>query len=127
MEDNYILYVEDDDDDREAFVAALKIIRPGLKIRFADHGVHALSILKTANVLPQYVVIDLNLPLMNGLELLTEIRNDEKLAGLSCMILSTGRSNNDIKESNDLSVIRYVTKQSNMTTYRALLDLNLPF
>ncbi|MBV9962737.1 MAG: response regulator [Parafilimonas sp.] len=79
--DIQIFLVDDDADDQEIFTLALQQLNPSIKCVFADDGIYALEKLKSNNnFLPSVIFMDINMPRMNGVECLVEIK---KLPGLS--------------------------------------------
>jgi CheY-like chemotaxis protein len=74
------LLVDDDADDIEIFCEALKQIDNSITLITAHNGNDALQIL-SSDILakPDHIFLDINMPLMNGLDCLQKIRNEEKL------------------------------------------------
>jgi CheY-like chemotaxis protein len=91
------LLVEDDLDDVELFVDALKTIAEPVTLVIAHNGVEALGILATLQNPPDHIFLDINMPVMDGLECFRAIRRDLRL-NVPVTILST--KHND--ESNAL-------------------------
>ena len=111
-----ILLVEDDELDIE-FIRRL-FVKHGVKntIYLASDGVEALDILrgennKTKIQRPYIVLVDINMPRMNGLELLKEIRNDDNLKYDSVFILTTSNYEVDLKTAYSLNVTGYYLKK----------------
>jgi CheY-like chemotaxis protein len=91
------LLVEDDLDDVELFVDALKNIEEPVTLLIAHNGVEALGMLATISAPPDHIFLDINMPIMDGLECFKAIRRDLKLT-VPVTILSTKHNN----ESNKL-------------------------
>ena len=117
-----ILLVEDNPGDvrltREAFkegkvVNTLHVVQDGVEaLAFLRHeGIYAKS------VHPDIILLDLNLPRMNGRELLAIIKIDPKLQRIPVVILTTSKSELDIIESYDLHANCYITKPVNMERF----------
>ncbi len=107
-----ILLVEDDEVDvmtvRRAFTKA-NIANP---VFVASNGVEALQMLRS-DTLPstrRLVLLDLNMPRMNGIELLREIRKDPELAHLTVVVLTTSNEDRDRVEAYQLNVAGYLLK-----------------
>ncbi|OWQ88462.1 hypothetical protein CDN99_16525 [Roseateles aquatilis] len=81
----HVLYVEDD---RINIVLMEEVFRPmtGWTLHVAETGGQAMEMLP--RVMPALVLMDMNLPDMNGLQLMALVRADERLAGLRCIALS---------------------------------------
>lgn len=87
-----ILIVDDDPEDREIILDAMKLIHDQDIIMFAENGEQALDILhdrSNAKQLPCLVVLDLNMPRMNGTETLKIIKNREEFRDVQIIIYST--------------------------------------
>jgi len=108
-----ILLVEDDQVDIMNIQRAFKknnIVNP---LHVANNGVEALVMLrgeKKLNPLPKIVLLDINMPQMNGIEFLKEIRNDEELKSLHVFIMTTSSDENDRWEAYQLNVAGYILK-----------------
>jgi CheY-like chemotaxis protein len=87
-----ILLVDDDADDIEVFNDALKQIDNSITLITAHNGQDALQIL-ASDIFekPDHIFLDINMPMMNGLDCLDRIRNQEKL-NIPVTIYSTSRN-----------------------------------
>jgi CheY-like chemotaxis protein len=93
-----ILFVDDDPDDLEYYGDAIRKQNPEICIEEKNDGVQALAYLKqakAAGILPCLIVMDFNMPLMNGRETFEQIKNDEVLARIPIVIFSTATSHID--------------------------------
>ena len=97
-----ILYVDDDAEDIEIFHDAVRTVDPSIRYEAALSGIEALSYLKITPTLPDYVILDINMPGMDGKLCLHEIRQDPRLAGLNIIIYSTNSFPRDILEIESL-------------------------
>jgi CheY-like chemotaxis protein len=91
-----VLHIDDDEEDRLILEGALKKLDTQIIVRQADCGSAALFYLqqsKQFHKLPSLVVLDLNMPGMNGTEVIKEIKKDEKLASLPLVIFATAFEN----------------------------------
>jgi len=110
-----ILLVDDDDIDRRIVLAGLKQTRIANPVVVADDGVHALEILRGENgmqPLPQpcFVLLDLNMPRMNGIEFLDALRADAALKHTVVFMLSTSKADSDKMAAYDRHVAGYLVK-----------------
>jgi len=106
-----IMVVEDDMPTIDVYKTAFGIA--GFNIEIASWGEEAIKMLKEAakaGKKPDLVLLDLILPDMNGLQILKEIRKDEKLKDLSVFILTNYTSQELTKMGYDLDAERYLTK-----------------
>ena len=113
----HILLVEDDEVDvmnvRRAFKKS-NIVHP---IYIAGNGLEALAILrgsaKIEPTMPQWrrlILLDLNMPRMNGIEFLRELRMDENLRSIPVIVLTTSNEDRDKVEAYNLNVAGYILK-----------------
>ena len=123
-----ILLVEDDDGDaravRRAFQKA-KIVNPILR---ALDGIEALDMLKGVNgqskpQAPYVLLVDLNLPRMNGMQLVQAMRQDQELHRCVVFILTTSKSEEDMAAAYQLNVAGYVVKQTAGDDFLGLVSL----
>jgi CheY-like chemotaxis protein len=110
--DSDILLIEDNPHDAELIVKALR--RGGLANRlliFPD-GVEALEWLfaPTAHTLPRVVLLDLKLPKMSGLEVLRQIKTDDRTRMLPVVVLTSSEHESDITASYELGANSYIVK-----------------
>lgn len=104
-----ILLVEDDSIDAKAFVRAMRKLKIGNPVVHAKDGVDGLEKLRTM-ARPNLVILDINMPRMNGLEMLKEIRTDEKLRDTIVFVLTTSNDEEDKFEAYNLNVAGYMLK-----------------
>ncbi|MBE9119582.1 MULTISPECIES: response regulator [Microcoleaceae] len=113
----HILLVEDDEVDVMNVQRAFKknnIVNP---LYMAANGLEALAILrqeeKIEPVMPQtrrLVLLDLNMPRMNGIEFLRELRQDQNLRSIPVIVLTTSNEDRDKVEAYNLNVAGYILK-----------------
>lgn len=118
MRGKVILLVEDNPDDEELTLRALRKNNIGNEVVVARDGESALDFLfatgeyenRQDDSLPQVILLDLNLPKMNGLDVLRKIRAEEKTRLLPVVILTSSREDEDILNSYSLGANSYVRK-----------------
>lgn len=87
--EGHILLVDDDEDDQSIFLTIVEKVRPTLHCATAWNGVDALNVLNISDPLPEIIFLDLNMPLMNGHQFLTEISKNLKFRDIPIVVLST--------------------------------------
>lgn len=118
MSDKYILLVEDNRDDEVLTLRALKKNNIMNRVEVCRDGVEALDFLfaretyqsRNANDLPQLLLLDLKLPRLDGLEVLKEIRANQKTRLMPVVILTTSNEDRDIINSYELGANSYIRK-----------------
>ncbi len=112
-----MLLAEDDDGDIELTLAALTEINLANKIDVVNDGEEALDYLfKRASYKnrtsdnPVVVLLDLKMPKVDGLEVLKQIKEDERLRSIPVVILTSSKMESDLVASYELGVNAYVVK-----------------
>jgi CheY-like chemotaxis protein len=96
-----VLLVEDNEDDVILTRHAFEKISIPIELQHACDGVEALEILRHDNSYadsprPDIILLDLNMPRMDGRQLLAEMKQDERLKQIPIVILTTSESENDV-------------------------------
>ena len=111
--DKQILLVDDDTDDHEIFCMALEELDNCYKCVFAKDGMEALEMLKNENnLIPEIIFLDLNMPRMNGIECLPEIKKIHRINHVPIIIYSTSSDTKIIEKVKDLGAAEYLVKPS---------------
>jgi len=113
-----ILLVEDNTDDIELTVMALKEAKITNPVVVARNGVEALDYLfgtgphagRDSTVQPVVVLLDIKLPLLNGIDVLTRMRQDERTRRTPVVMLTSSTEQGDIARTYDLGANSYVRK-----------------
>ena len=112
-----ILLVEDNRDDEELAIRALKKNNIPNAVVVARDGVQAIDYLfgttegaVAAPTLPQVILLDLNLPKLNGLDVLRKIRSEQRTRFLPVVVLTSSKEEEDILNSYSLGANSYVRK-----------------
>lgn len=111
-----ILLVEDDDGDAKGVIRAFRKAGIANPVVRAVDGLDALSILRDDDdclpVPPFLVIVDINMPRMNGHELVARLRADPRLKKLVVFMLTTSRLPEDIDAAYDNHVAGYIVKET---------------
>jgi CheY-like chemotaxis protein len=83
-----VLYIDDDPDDQEFFIAGLMASRPNAKCFVAKDSKTALEIIESIP-LPNFIFIDLHLPRVNGIELMKTLKTIATFTSIPTYILSS--------------------------------------
>ncbi|MGR3311383.1 MAG: response regulator [Candidatus Brocadiales bacterium] len=107
----HILLVEDDSVDAMTVKRALKEIKVTNQLDIVGNGEEALVFLRNEkNGKPGIILLDLNMPKMNGLEFLKVAKQDDQLKKIPVIVLTTSREEQDRIESFSLGVAGYMIK-----------------
>jgi len=109
--DETILLVEDDVVDAMTVKRALKDLNVTNTLVIQGNGEEALAYLRDENnQKPCIIISDLNMPKMNGIELLRALKQDGQLRRIPAVVLTTSKGEQDRFETFDLSVAGYMIK-----------------
>lgn len=119
MEPKMILLVEDNPDDEALTIRALKNSNIANQVVVARDGVEALDRLFGSDpVTPELVLLDLNLPKVNGFEVLKRIRAEERTRSLPVVILTTSDEDRDLVDGYKLGANSFVRKPVDFDEFR---------
>lgn len=118
-----ILMADDDPDDRLLAADALRESRVADDLRFVEDGEQLLDYLRRRGrwappaeaPRPGLVLLDLNMPRMDGREALAEIKADPALRRIPVVVLTTSRAEADVLRSYDLGANSFITKPVTFT------------
>ncbi|HTE30716.1 MAG TPA: response regulator [Chryseolinea sp.] len=106
-----ILLVDDDGEDQEIFLDAIQEIDPLIQCSFANDGEEAIQLLGgDALVKPDLLFIDMNMPKLNGKQVLLELKKSGNLIGIPVIMYSTFFGPKDIDEITSLGAVHYMVK-----------------
>lgn len=122
-----ILLVEDDHLDILDIQRTLDKFNIIHKLQIAKNGEEAVQVLEnqSPSERPDIVLIDINMPKMNGLELLSILRNNESWKDLKCFMLTTSEDQLDKKVATDLGVSGYIIKPLKLNNPSSIDSFNL--
>lgn len=106
-----ILLVEDDEVDVMNVQRAFKKNNIQNPLFIANNGVEALEMLETDIVpLPKIIILDINMPKMNGIEFLKKVRENERFKNISVFVMTTSNEDSDKISAYNLNVAGYILK-----------------
>lgn len=124
---NVILLVEDDELDVISVQRSLKKLDEEYVLHTAYNGIEALELLRglkgpAIDPLPDVILLDLNMPKMNGIEFLRALRTDEKLKDIQVFVMTTSGEEADRKAAEALGVSGYLIKPLNFNNNNKRTD-----
>jgi len=129
-----ILFVEDNPDDAALTLRALKRANIANRIQLVHDGAEALEFLFCTGAfahrhmedLPHIILLDLNLPKVNGLEVLRRIKADARLRSIPVAVLTVSSRGQDVADSRRLGAEAYITKPVDFQNFSEVVPkLNL--
>jgi len=92
------------------FNRVIESLQTAHQIIEAHNGESALTILNEKRNLPDIILLDLNMPKLNGIEFLTILKNDDLLKYIPTIILTTSNNYKDVKECYKIGIAGYILK-----------------
>jgi len=113
-----ILLAEDDEEDVDLFKEVFTDLQVDVNLEVAANGIDLMQMLEDAEVLPELVFLDLNMPLKNGMLCLQEIKANQRWKDVKVIILSTSSHQDQIKAAYDKGADFYMVKLSNYIDFK---------
>ena len=121
-----LLLVEDNPADVFLMESALELSGVPVHLTVARDGLDALEQMRAASemgVLPNLILLDLNMPRMNGFEVLTALRADPSLAHLPVVVFTTSQAPADVKRAYALQANSYLSKPTHLDEFLSVIKL----
>lgn len=121
-----ILLVEDSPGDVRLTREAFRDAKTPINLNVASDGVEAMAFLRREGAhvgapRPDFILLDLNLPRMDGREVLAQIKKDDDLKSIPTIILTTSSAEADIVRSYQLQANAYLTKAPQLDEFESLV------
>lgn len=115
----HILLVEDEPAGARLTIETLRASTPRVKVSVVPDGVEALAYLRREGrygeaARPDLIILDLNMPRMNGREVLAAVKSDPELRRIPVVVLTTSEAEEDVRTSYDLYANCYVAKPTDL-------------
>ena len=117
-----ILLIDDDEDDQEIFVNALEKLKRPVTCTVVDSAVEALHRLRTSQLRPDLIFLDLNMPIMSGQQFLQEIKRENEFKNIPVIILSTSSHATTVQHAKALGAMDFFSKPDKFEDLILLLD-----
>ena len=122
-----ILLVEDDIIETMKFNRTVSSLNVDCSINEAKNGEEAINFLMESDQLPDIIILDLNMPKINGIEFLKIMKSYDKLKGIPTIILTTSTSQKDLLECNKIGVSGYMVKPLKYENYVTKITKTLSY
>jgi chemotaxis family two-component system response regulator Rcp1 len=121
-----VLLIEDSPGDVRLTLEAFRDVGMAIHLHVANDGVDAMAFLRHEGAhadapRPDFILLDLNLPKMDGREVLARIKSDESLKTIPTVVLTTSDAAADIANSYQLQANCYLTKPVQLDEFEALV------
>ena len=127
MKELKILLIEDD------MIEVMKLNRTITSLQLhhqiieANNGEDALKILEDKNNLPDLILLDLNMPKINGIEFLKILKGDTRLRYIPTIILTTSNNKKDLLECFEIGIAGYILKPLKYEDYVVKIEKSLAY
>lgn len=111
---NFILLAEDDEDDQELIRMAFEKVTARHNFVVVNNGQEAINMLSYQPNLPCLIILDLNMPVLNGIQTLKVLSEDPKYQKIAKVILTTSDSDDNKKMSYSNGAADYFVKPSTL-------------
>jgi CheY-like chemotaxis protein len=129
VQSKFILLGEDDIDDQEFLEEALMSIDRSNRFKAVTNGKHLISYLEEQHRhgLPDLIVLDYNLPLLNGAEILRLLKNDKRFMKIPAIVWSTSKSPSCKADCLQIGASEYIVKPTDMASFKEIAAYMLTF
>jgi len=115
-----ILHIDDDADDCEMFEQALKEVSQAIYTSMSN-PLKALQKLLAGKIKPDMIILDYNMPGLNGMDLLSQLKKNNKVADIPVIMLSTSSREDFKAKAIELGAVNYITKPSSFTELKSII------
>ncbi len=115
LQQPFMLIADDDEDDIYLLESAFKESRLAVRVDFVQNGLEVLTYLeniKEHNLLPDLIVLDLNMPLLSGSETLLRLKDDSRYKKIPVAILTTSISEKEKAHCLEMGAALYLFKSA---------------
>lgn len=117
-----IFLADDDCDDVLFFEYVLESICPNCQLTVASTGEELVGLLRDTNAMPDIVFVDVNMPILNGLEALEIIKGFPHMVGVPVIVYSTSFNDHDIQKAMECGASSYIVKPSDLDGLKKLIE-----
>lgn len=117
-----LLYIDDDPEDKEFFQEAVRQLDPSIQCYTAKDGLEGMSVLDEMMVWPDFIFVDMNMPVMNGRQFLVEIKQKIRVRSIPVVIYTTTAHPGDLETFQHLGAHRVLIKPNSMQEIADLVN-----
>lgn len=121
--DKQVFLADDDADDRLLFEEAIQEVTDNVHLTSVENGEQLMHVLENSDEpVPEMIFLDINMPMKNGLECLTELKKDKKFQNIPVVIFSTSCQQETIDSVYDIGADYYICKPDSFQKLKKLLS-----
>jgi DNA-binding response OmpR family regulator len=109
-----ILLIEDDLDDIELLEEAIQRFAGSYALKYITDGHHAMEYIREISDIPDIIILDVNLPKVDGKDIIREIKSSSRLNNIPLVVLTTSSSRFDMKFAQEYEVDKYLIKPTSV-------------
>lgn len=117
-----LLYIDDDPEDKEFFQESVRQLDPSIQCYTAKDGLEGMTALEEMMVRPDFIFVDMNMPVMNGRQFLMEIKQKIRVRSIPVVIYTTTAHPGDKETFQDLGAYRVLIKPNSMREIARLVN-----
>lgn len=109
----YFIYADDDSDDRQTIADLTFKTEPDLDVVVVENGKEVINYLQglhNEDIFPCFILLDLNMPVMNGLETLQFLKSTPAFKNIPAMVFSTSSNPKHVELAKNLGAESFITK-----------------
>ncbi len=122
-----ILLIEDDTIELMKLNRAMSSLNMNHEVREANNGEDGLELLLSKKYYPDIILLDLNMPKINGIEFLSILKDNESLKFIPTIILTTSSNEKDLQACYNIGISGYILKPLKYEDYIAKINLLLSY
>ena len=117
-----VLYAEDDLEDSGTFCETLHEIDPAIECIHVENGQEALKFLDHSAIRPDFIFLDINMPIMDGRSCLKDIKKDDRFSAIPVYIYTTDGNSKDKELCIQLGAVDCLSKPNTLQEGRKALE-----
>jgi CheY-like chemotaxis protein len=127
VKDLNVLLIEDNLIEIMKMKRTISLLKLNHTISFANNGEEALEILEDKGQFPDLILLDLNMPKLNGIEFLTILKSNKDIKHIPTVILTTSDNQKDLEECYRMGVSGYILKPLKYDNYVQKIENGLAY
>lgn len=118
----HVLYIDDDEDDRDLFAMAMEDIGSGFTFSCVSTAPEALQLIKNNLLSPHMVIVDLNMPKFNGFDFLKALQSIKDRKKPYVIVLTTSALESEKAKAHALGASAFLTKADDYPQFRKSIE-----